>query len=122
MNLLETRINHFIRAMICYSKQNKNITRPRNVIRITSTYAKISLQSLIHYIITRLSITLEEILCSLNDNERNSLKIICKWSCDGSQQAKYKQRFEDATDTYSNMFLRSFVPLRITCGKEGKKN
>lgn len=109
----------------CYDlllKAKKECYPPKDCIRITSTCAESSLQSLIDNTITRLSIALEEILCSLNDNERNSLKITCKWGCDGSQQAKYKQRFEDATDTDSNMFLSSFVPLRITCGKEGKKN
>lgn len=109
----------------CYDvllKAKKECYPPKDCIRITSTCAESSLQSLIDNTITRLSIALEEILCSLNDNERNSLKVICKWGCDGSQQAKYKQRFEDATDTDSNMFMSSFVPLRITCGKEGKKN
>lgn len=64
---------------------------------------------------------LEGILCSLKDNERNSLKIICKWGCDGSQQAKYKQQFDDDAASDANVFLSSFVPLRIICGKEGKK-
>lgn len=93
MKCLETPINHFIHAMICKSRQKK-----KKECYPPSTCGERSLQSPIQNTITRLSIALEEILCSLNDNEQTSLKIICK-GYDRSQQAKYKQCFQEASDT-----------------------
>ncbi|KAH9631334.1 hypothetical protein HF086_007669 [Spodoptera exigua] len=58
--------------------------------------------------------------CHVNEEERKSLTIICKWGCDGSQQSKFKQSFDNDTDSDGNIFLSSFVPLRIVCGKDGK--
>lgn len=108
----------------CYDlllKAKKECYPAEDSIRVTSTCAESNLQSLIDNTVTRLSMALEGILCSLKDNERNTLKIICKWGCDGSQQAKYTQQFDDDDASDANVFLSSFVPLRITCGKEGKK-
>ncbi|XP_053950851.1 uncharacterized protein LOC128858515 [Anastrepha ludens] len=90
-------------------------------IRVTSSYAETDLQSLIDNTIMRLSMYLEEELLTLSENERNSLTIICKWGCDGSQQAKYKQKIEDTSGSDANIFLSSFVPRQITCGNENRK-
>lgn len=94
---------------------------PKECLRITSTSAESSLQSLIDNTVTRLSIFLEEVLLTLNEEERNSLKIICKWGCDGSRQAQYKQKFDSDGESDANIFLSSFVPLRIVCGNDKKK-
>lgn len=94
---------------------------PKECLRVTSTCAESSLQSLIDNTVTRLSIFSEEVLLTLNEEERNSLSIICKWGCDGSQQAKYKQKFDEDNESDANLFLSSFVPLQVVCGKDHKK-
>ncbi|XP_050534417.1 uncharacterized protein LOC126901738 [Daktulosphaira vitifoliae] len=93
---------------------------PKECLRVTSTCAESSLQSLIDNTIKRLSIFLEEVLLTLNEEERNSLNIICKWGCDGSRQAKYKQKFDDDMESDANLFLSSFVPLQVVCGNNNK--
>lgn len=45
----------------------------------------------------------------------NSLELISKWGCDGSQQAEYKQKFSRNNDSDCNVFQTSFVPLRLIC-------
>lgn len=61
--------------------------------KVTSTSAENNLQALIAYCtVTRLSTYLEEVLLTLKEQERMSLKLICKWGCDGSQQSRYKQK------------------------------
>lgn len=57
------------------------------------------------YCDTLKSIFLEEVLITLNEEERKSLTIICKWGCDGSQQSKFKQNFDNDTDSDGNNFL-----------------
>ncbi|XP_045509227.1 uncharacterized protein LOC123704774 [Colias croceus] len=79
------------------------------------------LQSLINHTVMRLSIFLEEVLVTLNDNERESLTLICKWGCDGSQQSRFKQKFTDDADSDANIFISSFVPLKIVCGENNEK-
>ncbi|CAH1100332.1 unnamed protein product [Psylliodes chrysocephalus] len=68
----------------------------------------------------RLSIFPEEVLISLKEQERDNLKIVCEWGCDGSQQSKFKQKFENVTDSNENMFQSYFVPLRLVCGNDKK--
>lgn len=87
---------------------------------ITATCAESLLQSLMDLTVMRLSIYLEEVLTTLNEEQRRSLTMICKWGCDGSQQSKYKQRFENSDDSDANLFLSSFVPLQIVCGGNNK--
>ncbi|CAG4980485.1 unnamed protein product [Parnassius apollo] len=56
----------------------------------------------------------DDVLRDLRPNESNSLELFCKWSCDGSQQAQFKQKMENgATD--SNIFQSSFILLRLVC-------
>lgn len=47
--------------------------------------------------------------------------IVIKWGCDGSQQSQYKQKFENSTDSDSNIFQSSLVPLRLQSDVEGRK-
>lgn len=43
-----------------------------------------------------------------------------KWGCDESQQTTFKQKFENNSDSDTNIFQSSFVPLQLSCG-QGKK-
>lgn len=108
----------------CYDlllKEKKECYPPEESMNVTKTCAESTLQCLINKTVQRLSVALEEILCSLKPKERNSLKILCKWGCDGSQQAKYKQKFDDEEASDAHIFLSSFVPLRIFCDQDGHK-
>lgn len=108
----------------CYDlllKAKQECYPPEESMNVTDTSAESNLQCLMDLTVTRLSIFLEEVLITLNEEERKSLTIICKWGCDGSQQSKFKQKFENDTDSDGNIFLSSFVPLRIVCGEENKK-
>ncbi|CAH1183647.1 unnamed protein product [Ceutorhynchus assimilis] len=62
-----------------------------------------------------LLIYLEEVLQSLGEEERKSSLLICKWGCDGSQQAQFKQKFESETGSDTNIFQSSFLPLQLIC-------
>ena len=66
----------------------------------------------------RLAEFLEEVLSTVVEQERATLKIICKWGCDGSQQSQYKQKFDDELDSDANIFQSCFVPVRLVCGKD----
>ncbi|CAH2102438.1 unnamed protein product [Euphydryas editha] len=108
----------------CYDlilKAKQECYPPKESLRITATCAESNLQCLMDLTVTRLSKYLEDVIIRLNEQERKSLMIICKWGCDGSQQSKYKQSYDNETDSDANIFMSSFVPLRIVCGKEGSK-
>lgn len=92
---------------------------PKDAYEVTETCAQINLQDLLNHTATRLLTYLQDVLSDLKSDECNSLELICKWGCDGSQQAQFKQKMEnDATD--SNIFQSSFVPLRLVCGTTKK--
>lgn len=109
----------------CYDlllKAKQECYPPQSALRVTATCAEMDLQSLMDHTVIRLSKFLEEVLMTLDANERMSLQLYCKWGCDGSQQTRYKQTFsEDADSSDANIFISSFVPLQIVCGQEGKK-
>lgn len=60
---------------------------------------------------------LEDVLQNLNIGEINSLELVYKWGCDGSQQRQYKQKFENSFDSDANIFQSSLVPLQLTSVK-----
>lgn len=104
----------------CYDRlleAKKECYPPEDHIKVTSVSVECTLQSLIDKTLKRLSIYLEDVLLTINEEERQTLTITCKWGCDGSQQAKYKQKFENISDSDANIFLSSFVPLQIFYGK-----
>lgn len=108
----------------CYDlllKEKQECFSPETALRITATCAEMNLQTLLDLTATRLSKFLEEVLVTLNENERHLLKIISKWGCDGSQQTRYKQKFTEDGDSDANIFLSSFVPLQIVCGENNNK-
>ena len=93
---------------MCYSLKDS--------IQVSEDSAEVELQAVVNYTAARLLNYLEDVLNTLKDNECNTLNMICKWGCDGSQQAQYKQQFESDTGSDEHIFLSSFVPLRITYG------
>ncbi|KAL4715536.1 hypothetical protein ACJJTC_009162 [Scirpophaga incertulas] len=57
--------------------------------------------------------------------EGDTLKLLCKWGCDGSQQVQYKQKHDNEAVSDANIFQSCFVRLkcvvRLTCGKDNQK-
>jgi hypothetical protein len=80
--------------------------------RVTETCAEVKLQN---YTVTRLLTYLEKIVQNLSNEESDSLLLLCKWGCDGSQQTQYKQTFQNNCNSGSNIFQSSFVPLQLIC-------
>ena len=88
--------------------------------KITETCAEINVKDLLHLTVSRLLISLGDVLETISDEERCAFILRCKWGCDGSQQAQYKQKFEN--DSYSDayIFQSSFVPLQLICSINNK--
>lgn len=108
----------------CYDlvlKAKQECYPPKESVRVTATCAESNIQCLMDLTVKRLTYYLEDVLLRLNEEDRKSLMMICKWGCDGSQQSKFKQSFNNDTDSDANIFMSSFVPLRIVCGKDGSK-
>ncbi|GBP70311.1 hypothetical protein EVAR_52330_1 [Eumeta japonica] len=93
---------------------------PPETSTVTSTCAETQLQPLIDITVKRLSEFLE-VLLTIKEQERKTLKLICKWGCDGSQQAQYKQKLDNEDDSDANIFHSCFVPVRLTCGTDNQK-
>lgn len=105
----------------CYSllqKEKKKCYPPPEKLTVTSTGAEAELQPLVDLTIRRLSEYLEEVLITLNAQERQTLKLICKWGCDGSQQSQFKQKLDNDLDSDMNIFQSCFVPLKLVCGEK----
>lgn len=93
---------------------------PKESYQVTETCAQVNLQDLLNHTSTRLLTSLADVLRDISPEECNSLELICKWGCDGSQQAQFKQKMQnDATDC--NVFQSSFVPLRLLYGTNKQK-
>lgn len=106
----------------CYSviqKSKQECYPNKESYRVTETCVEIKLQSLMDHTATRLLTHIEEVL-PLDEEERRSLLIMCKWGCDGAQQAQFKQKFECDSDSDANLFQSSFVPLRLICSTNDK--
>jgi len=86
--------------------------------RVTETCAEIQVQKLMDHTARRLLMDLEEVVKSLNEDEKQSLTLISKWGCDGSQQMQYKMKFENEADNDANIFQSSMVPLQLLYGPE----
>lgn len=103
----------------CYSilQRAKNACYPdKDSFLVTATSAEINLQALLNHTVTRLLTHLDVVLETLNEADSNSLMMIYKWGCDGSQQSQYKQNFANDYDSDANIFQSSLVPLQLTCG------
>ncbi|CAH1380651.1 unnamed protein product, partial [Tenebrio molitor] len=99
----------------CYSSihsEKIDCCPDKEACRVTETCAEVKLQN---YTVTRLFTYLEEIVQNLSNEESDSLLLLCKWGCDGSQQTQYKQTFQNNCNSDSNIFQSSFVPLQLIC-------
>lgn len=94
---------------------------PNESFQVTETSAETQLQDLMNHTVKRLLIYLGDILEGLSPKERSSLELICKWGCDGSQQAEYKQKMQTDDASDANVFQSCFVPLKLVCGTKGNK-
>lgn len=116
------RIRQTTGNLPCYSvlQLYKKQCYPSNeFFSVTETCAEVNLQGIMNHTAERLLIHLEDVLKTLSDNERD-LQMICKWGCDGSQQAQFKQKFENDSGCDSHIFQSSFVPLRLVYGEKNK--
>ena len=63
---------------------------------------------------------LQDVVHTLSEDERDTLSLICKWVCDGSQKAQYKETFKNDSDSDAYIFQSSFIPLQLICGTNNK--
>lgn len=76
-------------------------------ISVSEVSAKIQLQALLNH-------TTYRILKTIPNLTSKKVNLVCKWGCDGSSgQSQYKQKFENALNDDSSIFLCSLVPLRL---------
>lgn len=107
----------------CYSvlqKAKMECYPDKESYHVTENCAAVALQHLLDHTVTRLLIHLEGAAQHLSEQESNSLVLICKWGCDGSQQSQYKQTFQNDADSDANIFQSSFVPLQLICSTKTK--
>lgn len=83
---------------------------------VSETEAEIKLQDLVDNTATRLCKYLDDVLESCSEMEKSKLTLSYKWGCDGSQQAQYKQKFQNDGDSDANVFISFLVPLRLASG------
>lgn len=107
----------------CYSllqKAKQDCYPPKESYHVTATSAELNIQNLMDHTVQRLLLALEEVLHTLTEEDRKTLQLICKWGCDGSQQAQFKQKIDNDSDD-SNIFQSSFVPLQLICDTQNRK-
>ncbi|XP_021703892.1 uncharacterized protein LOC110677210 [Aedes aegypti] len=108
----------------CYStlKNAKGQCYPdEQYISVTENSFEVKLQGLLNHTSSRLSLYIDEILTTLTKPEQQNLEMYYKWGCDGSQQDKFKQKFENAENSDSNVFMSSLVPVRLFLNIEGNQ-
>lgn len=100
----------------CYSilqEAKKECYPVKEAFTITDTCAEVNLQSLMDHTVQRLMLYLEDVIEVLSDEEKQRMMLISKWGSDGSQQSKFKQKFENDSGSDANIFQSSFVPLQL---------
>nr|CAI5855235.1 unnamed protein product [Callosobruchus analis] len=50
-----------------------------------------------------------------------TLKLICKWGCNVSQQSQYRLKLDNEPDSDANIFQSYCLPVRLICGKDNQK-
>ncbi|KAK9708261.1 hypothetical protein QE152_g27296 [Popillia japonica] len=94
----------------CYPKQESY--------QVTASCAEVNLQHLLDHTVTRLLKYLEEVIRTLNQDDRKKLILISKWGCDGSQQVQFKQKYdnEDVTNEEISYIENQIATLKVTEG------
>lgn len=102
----------------CYSviQSAKKECYPASI-TVTEILAKVKLQDLLDHTALRLCDYLSDVINSITQEERDSLELISKWGCDGSQQNQFKQKFENKEGSDANIFQSSMVPIRLVSTK-----
>lgn len=96
-------------------KAKKACLPEKKAFTVTETLAEVKLQPLLDHTVSRLLNVQEEVIKSLPNEEVLKLTIISKWGFDGSNQTEFKQKFKcNTTESDSNVFISSLVPLSIT--------
>lgn len=101
----------------CYTYLQKAKQACYPVKYVGERFGEVKLQDLVNHTAERLCKYLEPVLETLNTQNKLFL-LIYKWGCDGSNQAQYKQKFEDEKDCDHNLFMSSLVPLRLMQGNK----
>ncbi|GBO43413.1 hypothetical protein AVEN_265602-1 [Araneus ventricosus] len=83
--------------------------------KISETCVEINSHDLLNLTVARLLMYLDEVMETISEEERCDLILICKWGCDGSQQAQYKRKFEN--DSSSDAYPDSNFSLQQACHK-----
>lgn len=102
----------------CYSvlqKAKKDCYPVPEAYTVTATCAEVKLQELMDHTASRIILHIKEPLQFLNEEEKQSLILISKWGCDGSQQMQFKMKFDNDIDSDANIFQSSVVPLQLIC-------
>ena len=110
----------------CYTvlqKEKTNCYPNSDAYSVTANSAEINLQDLLKHTTSRLLLHLREVVEMLTDcaEDMSTLTLVYKWGCDGSQQAQFKQRFENVSDSDANIFQSSCVPVQLTYGSDNTK-
>jgi len=71
--------------------------------------AEINLQKLLIHMVTRSLTYLQEVVHNMSEEERDTLSLICKWGCDGSQEAQYKQTLQNDSDSDAYIFQSTLM-------------
>lgn len=100
----------------CYTllQKAKQETYPPKI--VSETEAEVKLQDLVDNTALRLHKYLEDVIDKCPEAEKIAMTLTYKWGCDGSQQTRYKQKFQNDEDSDASVFISSIVPLRLTCG------
>lgn len=86
---------------------------------ITDTCGEIALQALLDHTVTRLLLTVEPVIQTLQNEELETLCLLSKWGFDGSSgHSSYKQAFHGPASSDSAVFMTCIVPIRLLCGEK----
>lgn len=116
-------IQHFVNTKIKKNalpsykaiKNEKKSTYPESEkITVTESSAEEDLQALLNHTKARLLLYQKDVLETFNKESSKSLILDGKWGFDGSTgQSEYKQNFSDSDAKDCDLFVTSYVPLRL---------
>lgn len=85
-----------------------------NSYKIEELKVEVSVQSLLDHTAQRIIESTLNDFDNYSSDQLSCVELISKWGCDGSSgQSQYKQKFQSADSSDSNIFLVSCVPLQM---------